>query len=518
MAFQQGLSGLSSASTNLDVISRNIANANTVGYKGGQAQFADVFAHSSGGGSGGAVEVGIGTRVLAVAKQFSQGQITPTNNPLDVAINGEGFFKLNDSGSYSFTRNGQFHLDKDGYLNSNTNTIVRGYTSSLLDSTGEITGFEGEGDIKVNFSPIPAVPTDEVRIGLNLDERSSIPSSVFPTTTVPVGGINANAYNHSTTVSVVASAGDKHDLTMYFTKTTANTWHVYATADSADFGDPIYDAGEVTFGGDGALITPADGNLTISNIDVDTRAAVSSVTGLVPLNITQTGSTVTVSGTQTTYSAGSVTIASGTLVTLAGNAANTGTITIADGTVVFDSATGIATITGGTIVPAGGTAIPLSKDVNALNIDLTLKDPGNAAPLLTQYASEFGVHLVSVNGQSSGALTSLNIGVDGMINAQYSNGQSKPIAQLMLVNFRNPGGLVSLGSNQWGQTDDSGAEIPNKPGEGIAGVLQSGSVENSNVDLTSELVNLIIAQRMYQANSQSVKTQSDLLQVLVNMT
>ncbi|MBI5330004.1 MAG: flagellar hook protein FlgE [Betaproteobacteria bacterium] len=516
MAFQQGLSGLSSASTNLDVISRNIANANTVGYKGGQAQFADVFAHSSGGGGGG-VEVGIGTRVLAVAKQFSQGQITPTNNPLDVAINGEGFFKLNDGGSYSFTRNGQFHLDKDGYLNSNTDTRLRGYTSSLLDATGNITGFEGEGDVQVNFSPIPAVPTDEVRIGLNLDERSSIPSVAFPTTSVPSTGINANSYNHSTTVSVTDSSGDKHDLTLYFAKSTANTWDVYATADSADYGDPIYDVGQVTFAGDGSLSTPANGLLTISSVDVDTRAAVSRVTGLIAGNLSQTGSTITVSGTQTTYSGGEVTIANGTLVTLAGNASNSGTLKIAGGTVVFDSATGIATVTGGTVIPGGTTSIPLSKDVDALSINLTLKDPGNAAPLLTQYASDFGVHLVNVNGQASGSLTSLSVGVDGTINAQYSNGQSKPIAQLMLVNFRNPDGLVSLGSNQWGQTDESGAEIPNKPGEGIAGVLQSGSVENSNVDLTSELVNLIIAQRMYQANSQSVKTQSDLLQVLVNM-
>lgn len=517
MAFQQGLSGLSSASTNLDVISRNIANANTVGYKGGQAQFADVFAHSSGGGGAGGVEVGIGTRVLAVAKQFSQGQITPTNNPLDVAINGEGFFKLNDNGQYAFSRNGQFHLDNQGYLNNNTNSRLRGFVTALEDASGSVTGFEGEGDIQVNFSPIPAVPTDEVRIGLNLDERSTLPGVVFPTTSVPLGGINANSYNHSTTVSITDSAGDKHDLTLYFAKTASNTWEVYSTADSADFGDPVYDLGEIVFNGDGSLATPADGNLTLSDLDVDTPADVETVDGLVLANLTQLGGTATVSGTQTTYSGGAITITGGTINTLGGTAANTGSVTVSGGTVVFDSATGTATISGGVTTAAGGTAIPLSKDVEPITLNLTLKDSGNAYPLLTQYASDFGVHLVDVNGQASGALTSLSIGVDGTINAQYSNGQSKSIAQLMLVNFRNPGGLTSLGSNQWGMTDESGAEIPNRPGEGIAGLLQSGSVENSNVDLTSELVNLIIAQRMYQANSQSVKTQSDLLQVLVNM-
>lgn len=438
MAFQQGLSGLNSASSHLDVISRNIANANTVGYKGGQTQFADVFAHSVSGGAGG-LEIGIGARVMDVAKQFNQGKLTASNNPLDVSINGEGFFKLNDAGSFSYSRNGQFHLDKNGYLKSNTDLTVRGYVEPITNpSTGAVTGFNTEGDIRVDFAPIPAVATDSVRLGINLDERSSIiAAAALPTAlaagNVPVGGVPSTSYNHATTVSVTDSAGDEHDLTLYFCKTAANAWNIYATADQQD-GSTIYNFGAVTFNADGSFNTPAAGTLNVgaAGINVDDVAA--------------------------------------------------------------------------------------GKNVDPLDITITINDPSSTDSLLTQYAAGFGVHLLEVNGQSSGELTSLSIGTNGFINGQYSNGQTRNLAQIMLASFRDPQGLISLGSNQWQATDESGVEIPNKPGEGIAGLLQSGSVEDSNVDLTAELVNLIIAQRTYQANAQSVRTQSDLLQVLVNMT
>lgn len=445
MAFQQGLSGLNSAASHLDVISRNIANSNTVGYKSGQTQFADVFAHSVSGGAGG-LEVGIGARVLDVAKQFNQGKLTASNNPLDVSINGEGFFKINDEGSFAYTRNGQLHLDKNGYLKSNTDLTVRGYVQAITDpATGAVTGFNTEGDIRIDFAPIQATATDSVRLGINLDERVGvIPAAVLPpalgplavpaqaANTVPPGGIPSTSYNHATTVSVTDSAGDEHDLTMYFCKTAANAWNVYATADQKD-GSTIYDFGSVTFNEDGTYAGPAGGTLSVvGGINVDDVAA--------------------------------------------------------------------------------------GKDVELLDITITVHDPDSTDSLLTQYSAAFGVHLLEVNGQASGELTSLSIGNDGIINGQYSNGQTQNLAQIMLVSFRDPQGLISLGSNQWQATDASGVEIPNKPGEGIAGLLQSGSVEDSNVDLTSELVNLIIAQRTYQANAQSVKTQSDLLQVLVNMT
>src|SRR5262249_8573867 len=119
MSFQQGLSGLNSASSDLDVIGNNVANASTVGFKGSNAQFADVFANSLSGAS--SVQVGIGSKVAAVAQQFSQGSITSTANPLDIAINGKGFFRLDDNGAINYSRNGQFHFDAQGFIVNDNN-------------------------------------------------------------------------------------------------------------------------------------------------------------------------------------------------------------------------------------------------------------------------------------------------------------------------------------------------------------------------------------------------------------
>jgi flagellar hook protein FlgE len=428
MAFQQGLSGLNSASIHLDVISRNIANSNTVGYKSGTTQFSDVFARSISGATGGA-EIGIGARVLGIAKEFNQGKLTSTENPLDVAINGEGFFKLADDGAYVYTRNGQMRLDKDGYLVSNTDLRVRGYTSPVLDTFGNISGFETEGDIKVDFNPIPAVATDQVMIGLNLDANSAVPASAFPTGTIPATGIPANSYNHASTIAVLDSLGNKHDLNLYYVKTAANAWNMYATSDNAA-GSTIYDFGALTFDTAGNLTAPASGSLPAA---------------AVPINVDSAG-----------------------------------------------------------------------QDVDPLTITFLFNDGGT--PIISQYASSFGVHQLDINGTGSGEFASLSIAPDGTMTGVYSNGQTKKIAQMLLASFRDPQKLTSLGANQYQATDAAGPEIANKPGQGIAGLLQSGSVEDSNVDLTQELVNLIVAQRTYQANAQTVRTQSDLLQTLVNIS
>ena len=114
MSFQQGLSGLNAASKNLEVIGNNVANSSTVGFKQSQAQFADVFANSLTGA--GASQIGIGTKLNAVVQQYTQGNVTASNNPMDIAINGNGFFVMDVNGTPFYSRNGQFQLNKDGYI------------------------------------------------------------------------------------------------------------------------------------------------------------------------------------------------------------------------------------------------------------------------------------------------------------------------------------------------------------------------------------------------------------------
>ena len=135
----------------------------------------------------------------------------------------------------------------------------------------------------------------------------------------------------------------------------------------------------------------------------------------------------------------------------------------------------------------------------------------------TQFGSDFSINSQAQDGFTSGRLASFTTGKDGTIVGRYTNGQSKTLGQVVLANFVNPNGLESLGGNSWAESADSGVPLVGTPNTGSLGVLQSSAVEDSNVDLTAELVNMITAQRFYQANAQTIKTQDQVLQTLVNL-
>src|SRR5574340_173475 len=401
MSFQQGLSGLNSAAKSLDAISNNVANSSTVGFKMAQAQFADVFAASlTGGGAG---QVGIGTQISNIAQQFTQGNISVTNNPLDVAINGAGFFRMNNNGSISFTRNGQFVVDKSGYIVNTQGYHVTGYPA---DATGTIVP-SSPADIQISTADINPKSSATAEVGLNLDSRQTVPGVAFTLS-------NPLSYNAATSLSVYDSLGNSHVLGMYFVKTaTANQWSLYTNLDGGAATGPT----TVTFSNTGAL------------------------TSAMPI------------------------------------------------------AQSFAVTT--------GAATPL-----AFNLDFT----GS-----TQFGSAFGVNRMVQDGYASGRLAGISIGADGVVQGRYSNGQSRNLAQVVLANFNNPNGLKSLGGNQWGESSQSGPPLIGAPGTGSLGVMQSAAVEESNVDLTAELVNMITAQRNYQANAQTIKTQDAVMQTLVNL-
>jgi flagellar hook protein FlgE len=136
---------------------------------------------------------------------------------------------------------------------------------------------------------------------------------------------------------------------------------------------------------------------------------------------------------------------------------------------------------------------------------------------MTQFGVDFAVSKLSQDGYTTGTLAGFSIGNDGTILGRYTNGQSRAQGQIVLANFINPQGLVSTGNNQWAESSDSGQPLVSGPGSGTLGVLQSGALEDANVDLTQELVNMITAQRAYQANAQTIKTQDQVQQTLVNL-
>lgn len=400
MSFQQGLSGLNAAAKGLDAVSNNVSNAATVGFKGSAAQFSDVYAASISGG--GTAQIGIGVNLSTVKQIFTQGNVSVTNNPLDVAINGGGFFRMSDGGAITYTRNGQFLVDKDGYVVNSTGTHLTGY---VANAAGVIVP-SSPTDLMISSADLLPNATTAGALGLNLDSRATVPAAAFLYT-------DPTTYNSSTAMTVYDSLGNSHVLSLYFRKTAANAWDVYSSLDGAAPGP----ASAMTFTSSGAV---------------------------------NTGGTI--------------------------------------GPLAFAVTTGAA-------------ALSISIDVSSA----------------TQFGSTFGVNSMTQDGYTSGRLSGLSISAEGVIQGRYSNGQSRNLGQIVLANFANPNGLQSLGGNQWTETAGSGQPLVGSPNSGSLGVLQSAAVEESNIDLTGELVNMITAQRNYQANAQSIKTQDAIMQTLVNL-
>ena len=221
MSFQQGLSGLNAASKNLDVIGNNVANTNTVGFKQSQTQFADMFANSLSGGGG--IQAGIGVKVTDVAQQFGQGSITVSNNPLDIAVNGAGFYRLSDQGAVSYSRNGQFHPDKDGYIVNSNGLRLTGYSAN---ATGQINS-GAPTDLRISTADLAPSTTTLVNGLVNLDSREAALSSAAFDPTDPA------TYHSSTSAPIYDSLGNETTLSTYFVKTAANSWDLFAVNNGA---------------------------------------------------------------------------------------------------------------------------------------------------------------------------------------------------------------------------------------------------------------------------------------------
>ncbi|MDH4192521.1 MAG: flagellar hook protein FlgE, partial [Betaproteobacteria bacterium] len=241
MSFQHGLSGLNAASSNLDVIGNNVANANTVGFKTSEAQFSDIFAASASGGSA-STAVGIGTSLTAVIQQFSEGSISVTSNPLDLAINGQGFFRMDTNGAVTYTRNGQFQLDRNGFIVNSAGDRLTGYAAT---ATGSIIT-SAPAALQVSASGVAPSATTAGTVAANLDARAAV-------VTAPFSLANPASFTSATSMSVFDSLGNPHTLSVYYAKTASNTWDIYAAADGTQVGAGAL--GTLAFQSNGALDT-----------------------------------------------------------------------------------------------------------------------------------------------------------------------------------------------------------------------------------------------------------------------
>ena len=209
MSFQTGLSGLRAATQDLNVTANNIANASTTGFKQSRTEFGDVYAASL--SESGSRVVGSGVSVTRVAQQFTQGTISFTRRPLDLAINGRGFFVLDDDGARSYTRNGVFGIDKDGYVRSNTGAGLVGYAA---DDQGNI-DLGNEQTLRIEAFNLPPNRTTEVSLGFNLDATKAAPdATLFPV----FDPGDQRTFNHASSLTVYDSEGIPHVATMYYRK------------------------------------------------------------------------------------------------------------------------------------------------------------------------------------------------------------------------------------------------------------------------------------------------------------
>ena len=404
MPFAIALSGLNAASADLGVTANNVANVNTTGFKLSRAQFAEVFAVGTQSVSSSAS--GSGVRISAIAQQFTQGNIDFTDNALDLAIGGEGFFVISDNGARSYTRTGAFGVDNQGYVVNAQGSRLQAYpyAGSGLFNTGT------PQDLQLQIGASPPAATTRASFGINLPANAPVPANpVFDPT-------DPSSFNHTTSVTVYDSLGAAHTATVYFIKDAVpNTWNTQVEID----GTPVGGASPIVFNPDGTLNTPAG--------------------GLMPLG-------------------------------------------------AFNPTTGAAPIT--------------------MDLDFSTA---------TQFGNNFGVNSLAQDGFTTGRLTGVSVDAEGIVFARYTNGQSTSLGKLALANFVNPQGLQQLGDTTWGESFQSGDALLGEAGTASFGNIQSGALEASNVDLTAQLVQMITAQRNFQANAQMISTADTITQTVINI-
>ncbi len=438
MVFSAALSGIQAASTELGVIGNNVANGATNGFKSSRAEFADLYAGTTSNA------VGAGVRTANIKQQFAQGNISFTDNELDLAINGEGFFMLSEGGSISYTRAGSYELDRQGFIvnSANTNQILRGLN---IDADGNLQQITSDLQITVDNSAPRA--TQDVDFGFNLDSRLSPP--VDPWDPAPPATHAATTYNNTSAIATFDSLGNQHVLAPFFRKTgVLNQWEVYF---------------QMTTGGAAADVNVVDATVVFDRT-IPSPTAASPTTLFALLNFNTDG-----------------TLASAT------------------------DANGVA---------------------YASNLISMFYDPGTGAdPMLfqvdfqdtTQYGSDFAVRTNEQDGYTAGRLNGLDIADTGEMFGRFSNGQSEILGQVQMANFANINALRPIGDTGWIETLDSGQPTVGTPGTAQLGTITAGALEDSNVDLTSELVKLITAQRNFQANAQTIRTADTVTQTIINL-
>jgi flagellar hook protein FlgE len=405
-SFSIALTGLEANSVALDTIGNNLANLNTTAFKDQTTSFSSLFYQNIGNtGSGNALQVGLGTQVAGTDTNFSQGSLSTTTNSTDMALNGNGFFVVNQDGLQQLTRSGNFQLDQSGNLITTTGQDVMGYAA-------------------VNGVPNPNTPLTQLQVPVDATQAAQATSSFG--LTANLNAATAIGGTFSSTITIYDSLGTSHAATVSFNKTADNTWNYSISLPAGDAaGTPVNNTGTLTFSSSGALLTPA----------------------------------ANVKGIQFSQ---------------------------------------------------------LSDGAADMSFDWELYD-ASGTPQIGQTVGTSTATSSTQNGFASGSYQSFSVDSSGVISAEFSNGQIQNVGQIAVASVTNVEGLTLAGGNNYQTTQSSGAASVGVPGAGGRGTIEDDTLEQSNVDISTEFANLIVAQRAFEANSKTVTTFDTVTQETINM-
>lgn len=542
-----GVSGLRNHQSMMDVIGNNIANVNTIGFKGSRVTFSDTFnqflkagtnpTETTGGTN--TFQIGLGMKINSIDRNWGQGTFERTGITTDLALQGPGLFVLKSNGENFYSRAGAFVLDADGKLVSTQNgAIVQG---KVANDDGVIPPGNNLEDIIIDTNlKLPAIATSLIRWGGNLESNSVLTK----TESVDMrGNLNSSLPGPFTVNSTIYNDyGDTFNLGITYTKT-ANpdeynlSWDVLdSTGTSVGTGTipglQFVDDGTGNMVLDAASIALFDG--TNNRIDIPT-SNINFVFDASPITQNATTQTLSMSADGNRVPnvvTGAVTVfdSLGTshqitmrytkigdnqwtwTASVPGSSTDDGLPASSSGTILFnpDGTLNPGNISPNnpqlTFTPAGG--------ANPVAIDL---DFGSGFGGITQTSASSVISALSQNGFASASLSNINIDQYGNIVGIFSNGNSRPLAQIMVSTFANLNGLISTGDNMYSAYANSGEPRIGSLGEETGTTVQSGALEQSNVDLSEEFTKMIVTQRGFQANARVITTADTLLQEITNL-
>jgi flagellar hook protein FlgE len=499
-SFSTPLSGLDASSEELSVISNNLANMNTVGFKSSDTSFQDLFYDQVGStANGNPQQIGVGTSVASVEGNFSQGTLQTTGTPTDVAITGNGFFIASNNGTQEYTRAGNFTLGSTGELLTVDGANVMGYQAT----NGVIASGQALSALSIPLGiTTPASATSTMQLLTNLDAGAGTAvnaasqqtgTGIAAATTLQTGGVLAlsdgtNSFSYTTLAgntmaSVVAAINGNANFTASLTGDSLTV--------TAKNGNPVtFSTNSLT---DAATGKQAEAFVTSGQ----TQAAGTFSTPVTVYDSLGAAHVLTANFTKTASNTWSY-----TMTVPAADLGQTGNpVTVKSGTLTFNGS-------GQLMSPASNPSIAingLADGAANLNVSWNLIN-SNGTSSLTQLSAASGTSSTQQNGYASGTLQSYSVGGNGTIEGVFNNGQTIALGQIALASFANEQGLMRSGSNNYVAGLSSGQPTIGAPTTGGLGSLQGGALEVSNVDLATEFSSLIVAERYYQANAQALTT------------